>query len=377
MLTYATPTLDDLLGSSIASLDIPEEVRKLAVERYEAVARALESRWQSGIIYPQGSFRLGTTVRPIHGGGEYDIDLVCRRERAKESTTQVALKTEVGAALQSFTRSDPEGQPTLKEGKRCWTLDYPRDPFHLDALPAIPDDEACPDGILLTDRSLHEWQHSNPIAYSEWFYMVMAEEFAERQILLAERMQVDDVPYWRIKTTLQRAVQALKRHRDIHFADSPDVAPASIIITTLAARAYSGPGDLYEVVVDVTRSMPSFVETRNGVYWISNPVQPQENFADRWQGRPDRAKAFFDWIQAAQNDLASIGEKLDGVDAVLRRIGESLGEDAMKGAGATLGNDYHAAREEGNLTMNPASGTLATAAAGVAVRKHTFHGDGA
>src|SRR4051794_7169569 len=140
MLTYANSTLDELLGSSIASLDIPEEVRQLAVKRYKAVARALESRWQSGVIYPQGSFRLGTAGLPVYGGGEDDIDLAGRRELGKGATTQVALKTEVGAALQSFVASGPEGTRRLKEGRRCWTLDYPNEPFHLDALPAIPDE---------------------------------------------------------------------------------------------------------------------------------------------------------------------------------------------------------------------------------------------
>ena len=34
-------------------------------------------------------------------------------------------------------------------------------------------------------------------------------------------------------------MQILKRHRDGAFADRPDVKPASIILTTLAAHAYN------------------------------------------------------------------------------------------------------------------------------------------
>jgi len=41
-------------------------------------------------IYPQGSFRLGTVVRPDTRTGEYDIDLVCWLLIAKETVTQVA-----------------------------------------------------------------------------------------------------------------------------------------------------------------------------------------------------------------------------------------------------------------------------------------------
>jgi hypothetical protein len=374
MLTYTRPTIDDLLGTSIASLDIPEEVRRVAVARYQAVASSLESRWQSGVIYPQGSFRLGTTVRPIHAGGEYDIDLVCRREIAKTSTTQRALKAEVGAALTAFVASGPEGAPTLSEGKRCWTLNYPNDPFHLDSLPAVPDENAIPHGILLTDRELHAWQYSNPIAYSDWFYVVMAKEFAERRTLLAKQMQVDDVPDWRVKTTLQRAVQALKRHRDIYFVERADEAPASIIITTLAGRAYDGPGDLFDGLISIVNAMPHFVEVREGVYWVANPVQPQENFADRWKANPKRATAFFEWIEVAQRDFASIADVV-GIDRVLTRIAKTFGEDAARGGGSALGVDYRSARDHGDLKMTPGTGALAVASSGIGVQGHTFHGE--
>jgi hypothetical protein len=376
MLADTSSKIDDLLGSSIASLDIPDGVRQLAVMRYEAIAESLENRWQSGVIYPQGSFRLGTAVRPVRNGSEYDIDLVCRRELARTSTTQIQLKREVGAALSAFVASGPEGAPTLSEGKRCWTLNYPNDPFHLDALPAIPDEEAPPDGILLTDRELKAWQRSNPIAYAYWFFAVMAEEFSERRGLLAAQTQVDDVPEWRVKTTLQRVVQALKRHRDIYFADRADVAPASIIITTLAGRAYSGPGDLFDVLVSITNGMPEFIEIRDGVYWVANPVQRQENFADRWLGQPERRTAFFEWIDVVQRDVASIGDA-GVVDRILMRIAKSFGEDAAKGGGSAVGQDYRNARDRGDLQMAPRTGALGVASGGIAVRPHTFHGDAA
>ncbi len=74
-----------------------------------------------------------------------------------------------------------------------------------------------------------------------------------------------------MKTTLQRTVQALKRHRDLHFADAPKDKPASIVITTLAARAYRGQGSLFEVLVDVVERMPAFIEDREGSALDSEP----------------------------------------------------------------------------------------------------------
>src|SRR4051794_12870143 len=344
LVTTRQPMLDRLVGEAIASLDIPDTVFERAVTRYEAAAAWLRHRWimsgVSGEIYPQGSFRLGTVVRPIHADGEYDMDLVCRRDLRKESITQALLKGEVGRDLGLYVASGPEGSPTLDEGKRCWTLDYPAEPFHMDFLPSIPDLDAPPDSLLITDRELRLWQHSNPVGFSQWFYAVMAHELRESRVILAKQMQVDveEVPEWKVKTTLQRAVQALKRHRDLYFAER-DHCPASIIITTLAGRAYRGGGDLYEVIVAISAEMADYVDLRDGVLWVENPVQPKENFADRWRAEPKRAEAFFEWIEAAHADVASIGDDTGGADRALNRIGKSFGEGAKTAAAAGLGNE--------------------------------------
>ena len=127
-----TKQLSELLELSIADFDIPFAIHQLAEERYDAVGKWLDGYWgpsaADGHIYPQGSFALGTVVRPIVPDADYDIDLVCRRDLRRASTTQKQLKDEVGAALGSYRHTGPEGDPVLEEGKRCWTLalDLPR-----------------------------------------------------------------------------------------------------------------------------------------------------------------------------------------------------------------------------------------------------------
>jgi len=369
--------LDELLGASIAAFDIPDEIYERAVKRYRDVGAWLTDYWEEsrpdGEVYPQGSFRLGTVVQPIHQDGEYDIDLVCRRDILKESTTQAALKEDVGRALSLYVGSGREGQPALSEGNRCWTLDYPTEPFHLDVLPSLPDPEAAPNGIILTDRELREWQHSNPVDYASWFQQRMREEFIQLREALAKRMDIDDVPEWQVRTTLQRTVQALKRHRDMYFAEMPDDRPASIIITTLAALAYTGGGRLHRVLLDVTSKMPGLVERRNGAYWVPNPVQPEENFADRWHSHPGRARRFFGWIEAARSDFAAIGEER-GVDRILERVARMLGEEPAGRAGEVMGSGLSQARDADLLGMAAGSGMLGPAVRR-SVPRHTFHGD--
>jgi hypothetical protein len=368
--------LNQLIGSSIAGFDIPDDVYQRAVARYEHVGAWLSDYWAesplNGLVYPQGSFRIGTVVQPITPHDEYDVDLVCRRDIAKESTTQAALKLDVGKGLSLYVASGADGSPSRSEGKRCWTLDYPREPFHMDILPALPDAEGVPNAILLTDKDLREWQPSNPIDYASWFLGRMRQELIQLREAIAKRMDVADVPAWKVKTTLQRTVQALKRHRDQFFAESKD-RPASIIITTLAAVAYSGGGALYEVLVDVTAKIPGLVERRNGIYWVANPVQAEENFADRWRTHPSRDRRFFKWMEQAQSDFTGYGAEL-GVDRVLEKIARTFGESPAKRAGEALGSGLSRAREAGLLGMGGGTGLLGTPVRRP-VPQHTFHGD--
>ena len=373
--------LDDLLGTSIAELDIPDHLHELAARRYEHLGSSLCGDGVPGQgmdceIHTQGSFRLGTVTQPIDPKSDYDIDLVCLRNLSKESTTQLGLKTEVGKHVIAYCATRPEGLPDFDEGKRCWTLLYPTDPFHMDVLPAIPDEDGRANAILLTDKDLKNWQRSNPIEYAKWFHKTMEREFLEARIKLARVLKaadVEHVPAWKVKTTLQRSVQALKRHRDIFFINDPDLRPASIIITSLASRAYSGSGSMFEVLVDVSDKMPRLVEDINGSWMIPNPVQEKENFADRWVDRPDKAQAFFDWIEQAHRDFQDYA-KDHGIHKILERVAKTLGSAPARKAGAVFGSGLEAARVAGNLRMADQTGHLQHGV-GRPVQDHTFHGD--
>ena len=371
--------LDHLLDVAIAAFDIPDSMYELAVSRYRDIGRWLsgcaEQRGTTGDVYPQGSFRLGTVVRPIGPKVQYDIDMVYRRDVSKNSLSQAKLKQDAGIDLTKYVQNGPEGWPKLEEGKRCWTLVYPSDPFHIDVLPAIPDPDGGRNSILLTDVSLREWQHSNPIDYGEWFRGRMADEFVrlrEKAAATMAAVDVEEVPQWRVKTTLQRTVQALKRHRDIYFQHRVEHRPTSIIITTLAAQCYSYDRSLYDVLTRVTQDMPGLIDVRDGVYWVANPVQPEENFADRWRGQPALAGLFFDWIDHARTDFHNLATK-PGVDRSLEFIAKGLGEDAAIAAGATLGKQVATASNSGQLGLGSATGLLSVSPRRPAPR-HTFHG---
>ena len=380
MTRFSSQALDELLGTGIRQLDITPAERSLAITRYGAVARSLAAHWNTdphdGLVYPQGSMRLGTITRNFHQNDEIDIDLVARRDQAKESTTQADLKTDTGLGLEKFVLGEPEGDPTLDEGKRCWTLHYAG--FHLDVLPALPNLAASSDSaIIITDKEVLRWQFSNPVAYADWFHGVMAKEIEDKLKVLAKRMAIEEVPDWQVKTTLQQTVQALKRHRDIYFTDQLDQRPASIIITTLAAHAYRGGGDLYEVLDDITDRMPGFVQHDGRGYVVANPVEPKENFADRWNGKPERAVAFYRWIEQAKADFDGLSRADGGLDTVIRKMADVLGEGPARNASQGTSRGIVETRRRGQLSYKAGTGILAgTSAAGTrrVTRDHDFHG---
>jgi hypothetical protein len=190
----------------------------------------------------------------------------------------------------------------------------------------------------LTDKELVRWQKSNPKLYSNWFYSRMQVIFEERRETLAKsyQMNIEEVPYWQVKTPLQRAVQILKRHRDLYFQNNQDSRPVSIIITTLAAKAYRNQGDLYDALLDIVQDMPKFIENRDGKWWVPNPADPDENFADKWNEKPERCRAFSTWLKKVHNDFTTAirkGTLNEAVDV----LSPVMGRDTIMKSAASLG----------------------------------------
>lgn len=343
MLINERVKLASILQTTADQLDIPDHVYEDATLKYEDVGDHLAaddsdlSQYEPQ-IYVQGSFRLGTVVQPYGRGAEYDIDLVCQLTIKKESITQKDLKSKVGSRLEA--RDDLA--KILESSRRCWTLDYPAEAgmpsFHMDVLPSIPNEDSKPTGILLTDTELTKWQKSNPVAYAEWFKKRMEVVFRIRKAALAELMRanIEEVPDWRVKTPLQRCVQLLKRHRDIYFEKMPDVKPVSIIMTTLAAHAYKNEEDIFDALTGIAFRMPNFIENRNGVWWVQNPVDDGENFADKWNEYPERRAAFMAWLQKVSLDFANVSQA-GSVPEGLMLLNETLGRQTMEQVAVKLG----------------------------------------
>ena len=178
---------------------------------------------------------------------------------------------------------------------------------------------------------------------------------------------------WEVKTTLHRVVQVIKLHRNEYFRSDLDSRPASILITTLAAHAYRGERDLYDAVMQAVELMPRYVQESPEGLLVPNPVEPRENFADRWRQDPELASQFFAWLQQLGEDLRD-AESRRGLDKVAARLSESFGAEPVEKAVGQLGDTYRRTREAGRLGFAATSGLLSTTGP-IPVRNHDFHGE--
>lgn len=370
--------VSELVTGAVGAMDIPEHLQDAAETAYRAVGDWLKINLPDGDwnIYPQGSMRLGTPVRPSFED-EHDLDAVAELHLPKEMIGKQELKTTVGTALTSYVDAvrGIAGAPTgWKEGGRCWTLLY-AEQFHMDMLPAIPNETAAPSGIWITDRDLFHWQASNPIAFADWFHERAGKQFLTEREILAKRASVDieDVPAWRVRSILQRAVQVLKVHRNAFFAGNLDLRPPSVIVTTLAAHAFKGGATLFDAVMHIAADMANHIERESGMVVVRNPVLSEENFADRWGADAERVKLFYRWLDDLQQTLDDARNARGGLDAVAGRLEQSFGRDPIRASMREFGSRRAADRTAGRLTV-ATTGVVGTASAATRVRPHTFHG---
>ena len=333
-------------------LDITFTMFKNATDKYQRLAAYFESKGFECDIYPFGSFSLGTVVRPYRGEEEplYDLDFICCVHKAKSEADPKRVKHSVKDQLvqnETYKRILCD-----HEWEKCWTMEYAEVDgvgFNMDIVPAAVDGAVSmlveDNGqIVITNKSKsgnYNWIPSNPKAYRKWFEEInapfMAYRREERLAMLLESKsvynKVEDIPPQMERSALQRVIQLLKRHRDVHFSKAGvSNKPISVIITTLTAQIASETNaelDFFPLLDHVVRELQIYskqqvlneaqfaatyhtkvrIKRSSSGWWIGNPVDPSDNLAESWNEEPKNAKAFFKWIdQLAVDFLDSIKE---------------------------------------------------------------------
>ncbi len=377
-----------LLDQICQALELTAAQLEAARTSYEAVAEWLSGsdnpllKWID--IYAHGSTGLGTTVKPI-GREDFDVDLICKVLRFTADRPPAELKRIVGDRLKENARY----AAMLEEKKRCWRLNYARE-YHLDISPTINNAKCANGGELVPDKKLREFKPTNPKGYKALFERraALIPTLRMQKALAAEdRAAVEPFPvHGTAKGILRRTVQILKRHRDVHFLEVvEEIAPISIIITTLAAQSYEYCVKSFifdselDVLIATIRLMPHFIDKPvvNGrrIYVVANETTVGENFAERWNTEPARAAAFYEWHAKALADFEALPD-LQGIDVIGKSLEGSLGSSVVRKVIDARTDSISQARTAKKLYVAPTVGlTLSSAANATPVRSNTFFGD--
>jgi hypothetical protein len=378
-----------LLDRVLRDLELSPAQLADAEQSYEAVTRVLAKAGMpvapySPLMFAQGSMRLGTTVKPI-GQNEHDLDIVCL---LKEAGVWLSAQEVYDLVWDTLGR-DGTYERMRERKNRCIRLRYARK-FYLDIIPAVPHSAQLGSSLYVSDCEHQAWSVSHPVGFADWYgkcakarpLFFTAFSAANDRRITAKSAEIEPLPdHGFEKTPLQRITQLFKRNRDEFFQNRPNRRPSSILLTTLAARAYLAEtsiaaSDLLEFIARVAEGLHRFInvtDTALGprIYRVANPVNSEENFAEKWT-RLDY-EAFLGWQGGLVRQLRNVeATKGKGIDTMLDRLGEGFGRERVIKAATELGVDTSRVHQAGRLRVIGATGAIGLT--GSAMGATTYHG---
>ena len=361
--------LDDLLMQICEELQVSPTRYDLAVDRYGSLNSLLESsgspfRYFRPEIYPQGSVALGTTVKPVNG--PHDLDFVLELSSYLRGPMQLITE------LYEFLHSHGKYGPMTTRKNRCVRIEY-ADEFYMDVLPACRNAAAVGTCIKIPDCALRGWCDSNPRGYISWFKEQSGKRFVDR--LLEKAAPIPDQQAVSEKNTLQLVVQLSKRWRDRYYADAdPELAPISIVLTTLAADTYRGEQSISKAIASMLNDTAKLIDVsrragENHLH-LCNPSNVAEDLTERWDSNPTAYDAFERGIRDFQRRWTRMIARGTNVHAELEALfGETVGTVLKKRA-----QKVQELRRDRNVGVTASGLIMSSAGAAVTARPNTFYG---
>lgn len=373
MTALETPvlTLDTLLRRIAADLRLSDPLRDLAEQRYHSVGEWLLAPGSpltaaQPLIYPQGSLRIGTTVRP-RGRNEFDLDLVVE---LKVLLADNANPMKLLDAVERRLRDHDTYRPMVERKNRCIRLNYSGE-FHLDILPGVPNPAGPPGAIYVPDCEAQAWKDSNPKGYAAWFdTRTITEEQHKRMLAGLEPLpaatSVAETP------PLTRSVQLIKRWRDVAYGDQPELAPISIVLTTLSGLHYAREmSEMTAIANIIERTRGALPMT--GRLVVRNPTNPLEDLSERWAD-PKLYAAFVKGLHTLHGQWARLASA-QGLENVVSALESLFGEDVVRRALRDEVGHIENERSRRTLGLGLGGHLITTPAPHRPVPKNTFYGD--
>lgn len=380
--------LGKIFNALAEEINITQTMLDKAVTAYIALGdhiKTANENWDIN-VYPQGSFELGTVVKPLNDEEQYDVDLVVLVKQPEFSAEE--LRTNIRALLESHGRYEDK----IQDKKPCIRIQYAdSSQFHMDIASAKKNGQSMGTTIEIARYDgdyKYYYAPSNPKGYVEWFKKVMKYDkilLEKRAMFEKAETEIEKLNLTKFRTPLQKAIQILKRHRNIYFDNrNSEDGPSSIIITTLCGLSYeySSPNtdkkeNTYVTIRNMLTNFDRFIRFDEIKGWnMMNPSMTNENFLKKWNENFAIKDAFYDWIRQARIDILINPEKFIETDqtelraGIYKSFGESVGREALLKYGEEIG----ALAKGGNLKFNISSASITTDNDDRSYRKHTYFG---
>lgn len=365
---------DNLLIGICGKLQLQPSKYELAEKRYKAISDTIQddSVFQAINlrVYPHGSFRLKTTVKPLFEN-EYDLDFVVEIPGYVMMTPQNLYDH-----IYRILSNDGVHNNMLDKKSRCIRVNYAND-FHMDIMPGKLINPLTNE-IIMPDLDMKNWyHHSNPIGYAEWFEnqaknIIRYELSLQRGIKSSTEPISDQEIVVRLEP-LRRAVQLVKRYRDI-YCDKHKTEPVrSIVLCTLMGEISSKYSSELDIISDFCTYVNSRISASNGKpFEVKNPVV-DEVLTEKWN---EDKKNYYDFVRMMRTltediyKLKTLSINTDIVALAKDMFGENLTCEVIRDMTCRIST----ARADGTLGVT-ASGVLNTTKSVASIKKNTFYGE--
>lgn len=284
------------------------------IERLETAVGGVNSYLKDNLhgyqtMEKQGSYALGTLIKPVDDNDEYDADI----QIVMNPNPQWEPKDYVNEINRTLSGNKVYADK-LRLKTRCVTVDYVRD-FHLDAVPRV----TFSGKHYVCNRADNKFEETDGDGYRNWFN---------------EKNRITG-------GNLKRAVRLLKHLRD----HKNSFSAKSILLTTLAGNtirvsdkgtvAVSTVADTLETVLS---RMNGYLQQHPNMPVIKNPVLSTEDFNRHWDQR--RYSNFRDRVQSYARTAKQAKAQPDAEKAIKlwqELFGDKFRKSSSSGGGGSSG----------------------------------------
>ena len=289
--------LDVMLNQVGVSIQLKLSKYKELLESYEALVKYISNNHvlstDDGIIFVQGSFAIDTAIKPLKQE-DVDVDVVTMFSQVWQPGMQV---TPFYDKLEDVFK-DSRYRDIYELYKNVIRINYASN-YHFDIMPTLPIKDENSNELKATDTKKGKWVDRFPKLYIDWYVSRanLSIDYKTGQLYDEKRYGYTifrDMAYDTLKKPenyynkpqLTRAIQLIKRARDIFFRDIEDNIPQSIVLTTMIAKAYEGEKSIYKSLENAALLLYDFAKSGKQ-FDVENPVSNQEKFTDKWKETPE------------------------------------------------------------------------------------------